>query len=166
MAKIQISKEASETEQSFAALSAAVSPAWHQAILRLASATERMAKRFDAWGASNMSDGGFVRESQELIQTLIDFLDELEPDPDLEPTLGYMTGPAEVDECEIEEDPEPSLGSLDRVVNQEKSYKQAWAHGTDYELDCSDNEPSLGWPERLEQDQPCGGRDDREADHV
>jgi hypothetical protein len=152
--------------QSFAALSAAVSPAWHQAILRLAKAAERVDKRFAAWGKSSMIDGGFVRESRNLIKELIDFLDDLDTDPDLEPTLGYMTGAAEVDECEIEEDPEPSFGSLDRAVNQEKSYKQAWASGVDYELDHSDNEPSLGWPERLEQDQSVGSRDDREADNV
>jgi hypothetical protein len=154
--------EAPEAEQSFAALSAAVAPAWHQAILRLAHAAERVDKRFAQWGASSMIDGGFVRESRELIKELIDFLDELEPDPDLEPTLGDVCGPVEADECEIEVDTEPSLGSFDRMMNQNRAWARVWNHDVDCELDRSDDEPSLGWTE----DGQVGRSDDREGGHV
>ena len=49
------------------------------------------------------------REAAAEIERLIVFLDALGGDPDLEPTMGYVA-PGHVDEAEIEEDPEPSLG--------------------------------------------------------
>jgi hypothetical protein len=49
----------------------------------------------------------------------------LEDDPDLERTCGVEDGyPPMADECEPPDDAEPSLGSFDRVVNQEHSYRQ------------------------------------------
>jgi hypothetical protein len=79
--------------------------------------------------------------------TLIDFLDGLEADPDLEPTLGNEFVPGS-DECEIPEDAEPSLGSFDRMIDQEKSWRTCgrnpdlygWSSGSDNELDDSDHE--------------------------
>jgi hypothetical protein len=81
------------------------------------------------------------KRASDEIDRLLDFLDSSDIDPDLEPTLGFMNGPAEMDECETQEDGEPSLASLDGVANQTK-----WADGSmsGAELDESDNEPSLG----------------------
>jgi hypothetical protein len=81
------------------------------------------------------------KEAADEIDRLLDFLDESDIDPDLEPTLGFMNGPAEMDECETPEDGEPSLASLDRMADQTR-----WAEGgmMDAELDESDDEPSLG----------------------
>src|SRR5664279_5437100 len=56
------------------------------------------------------------------IDRLLDFLDASDIDPDLEPTLGFMNGPPEMDECETPVDDEPSLGSFDGIVNQRKSW--------------------------------------------
>jgi hypothetical protein len=86
------------------------------------------------------------------IDRLLDFLDASDIDPDLEPTLGFMNGPAEMDECEVPEDDEPSLGSFDRMIDQEKSYRDVnrnpdvygWSSGVDNEQDDCDHEPSLG----------------------
>ena len=71
----QLPQEKSETGPSFGALSAAVSPAWHRAIIRLAKATENLQRRFDAWGAAHMgADGSFVQETRQLVAELIEFL--------------------------------------------------------------------------------------------
>ena len=53
-----------------------------------------------------------------------------------------MNGPPEMDECEVAEDAEPSLGSFDRMVNQEKAWKQVSSWGVDYEQDDCDREDS------------------------
>jgi hypothetical protein len=98
---------------------------------------------------------------------LLNFLDASDLDPDLEPTLGFMNGPAEMDECEMPEDDEPSLASLDRMADQTK-----WAAGgmMDAELDESDDEPSLGsgavgvHSTQSQWAQPGGCTDDREED--
>jgi hypothetical protein len=69
-------------------------------------------------------------------------------------------------------DGEPSLGSFDRMWNQEKSYRQH-AGPTAYngfavidaELDDADREPSLGANGAVDQSRwGIGGRDDRELD--
>ena len=81
------------------------------------------------------------------IERLLNFLDASDIDPDLEPTSGFMNGPAEQDECEIPEDAEPSLGSFDRMIDQSKSWRQGnlWnIPGVDAEQDDADGEPSLG----------------------
>jgi hypothetical protein len=131
-------------QDSFAALAAAVCPAWHQAILRLANVAQRVANQLE-WVCSHPQDNDpestYAGHCRELVDSLLEFLDGLDEDPDLEPTLGYMNGPAEMDECETPEDGEPSLASLDRMADQTK-----WAAGgmMDAELDESDDEPSLG----------------------
>lgn len=84
--------------------------------------------------------GNLKREAELEIDRLLDFLDRLDaPNEDLEP-VG---------------DDEPSLGSFDRLLNQEHSWKQrsgsngSWCEpGYDRELDRADDEPSLGAPER------------------
>ena len=75
---------------------------------------------------------------------MLEFLDGLEEDPDLEPSLAVYSDPGGScfdGEEEEEADDEPSLASLDSVANQTK-----WAEGgmMDAELDDSDDEPSLG----------------------
>jgi hypothetical protein len=117
----------------------AVPPKWGEAILRLAKATERVAAKLDELPATT-ADAQYIPKARELAKSLIDFLDGLEEDPDLEPTLGYMNGPPEMDECEIPEDAEPSLGSFDRLMDQSKSWNQAISWGVDYEQDDCDKE--------------------------
>jgi hypothetical protein len=97
----------------FPALSAAVSPAWHQAVIRLASAPEQVACRLELWIATNNREGNFVREARNLAKDLIGFLDEVDGDPDLEPSLGYGWRGGDDREQEDEHD-EPSLGWTDR----------------------------------------------------
>ena len=128
----------------FLNLAAAVSPAWHQAIIRLANVSERVVEKLE-WVLEHEQDSDpssvYVKNCRELVDQMLEFLDGLDADPDLEPTLGFMNGPPEMDECETPEDGEPSLASLDRMVDQTK-----WAAGSmsDAELDESDDEPSLG----------------------
>jgi len=120
-------------------LAMAVPPKWGEAILRLAKATERVAAKLEELPATT-TDDQYIPKARELAKSLIDFLDGLEEDPDLEPTLGYMNGPPEMDECEIPEDAEPSLGAFDRMVDQEKAWKQVSSWGVDYEMDDCDKE--------------------------
>lgn len=146
-------------QDSFASLAAAVSPAWHQAILRLASASERVAERLGTVvgvGQDKDPASEYVRNVRELVDRLLELLDGLDPDPDLEPTLGFVPGVAENDECEAEGDVECSLGSLDRSVDQTKAWKCNWQHAEDLEHDDSDDEPSLG---SLERAPSCYGTD-------
>jgi hypothetical protein len=172
-----------EPVESFAALAAAVHPAWHQAIIRLANASERVAFRLEAFMGTPIN-GGMARHARELVKDLIDFLDQLDADPDLEPTCGVAYGqPPGADECEPPEDDEPSLGSLDRAVDQARAWR--WDRfSIDREQDDCDDEPSLGasehhptmpWPGQpdspLRRDSSgsqqfwaLGGTDDREDD--
>jgi hypothetical protein len=107
------------------------------------------------------------KEAADEIDRLLEFLDASDIDPDLEPTLGFMNGPPEMDECETPEDDEPSLASLDRMADQTK-----WAAGgmMDAELDDSDDEPSLGsgavgvHSTQSQWAQPGADSDDREED--
>ncbi|MET3225080.1 hypothetical protein ABIE85_002109 [Bradyrhizobium diazoefficiens] len=130
-------KASREPQESFAALAAAVHPAWHQAIIRLANASERVAFRLEAFMGTPI-DGGMACHARELVKDLIDFLDQLEADPDLEPSFGSVAYgyPAALDECEPE-DEEPSLGSPDRMTDQTR-----WGAGSkdDLELDDCDRE--------------------------
>jgi hypothetical protein len=96
------------------------------------------------------------REARHEIARLIQFLDasdgyvmtELEDDDDREPVA----------------DEEPSLGSFDRVTNQEKSWRAMSAADLDAELDTSDDESALGSLDHdhhpnQEQWAACGRRD-------
>jgi hypothetical protein len=79
------------------------------------------------------------REARDEISRLIQFLDDSDE--------YVMTEFEEDGELEDVGDSEPSLGSFDRMVNQEKSYRQVLAEnipGIDAELDEADSEPSLG----------------------
>ena len=89
----------------------------------------------------------------EVIERLLGVLDTLDGDPDLEPSLGGGPADARPGLLDIEGDDaddeltgdenEPSLGSFDRMTNQEKSYRQTanwFSGGDDRELDRSDNE--------------------------
>ncbi|GAA0004399.1 hypothetical protein BDS110ZK4_24190 [Bradyrhizobium diazoefficiens] len=134
-----IAERPADSAGEFAALSAAVRPAWHQAIIRLANASERVAFRLEAFMGTPI-DGGMARHARELVRDLIDFLDQLEADPDLEPTAGGSCD----DECEPPEDPEPSLGSLDRTLDQVH-----WAMGS---CDDTEDEHDGREPEPLEDD--------------
>ena len=141
-------------QESFAALAAGPHPAWHQAILRLANAAERVAGQLE-WVCShpqdNDPDGTYAGHCRELVDYLLEFLDGLDEDQeDLEPTLGQIWGGPNSDECEIEEDSEPSLGSFGRMMDQSKSWRiidrnadlYGWTAGNDNELDDSDHEDS------------------------
>jgi hypothetical protein len=132
-------------QDSFVSLAAAVSPAWHQAIVRLANASERVAAKL-GWILENEQDNDpasvYVKNCRELVDMMLEFLDGLEEDPDLEPSLAVYSVPGgSCVDGEEEADDEPSLASLDSVANQTK-----WAEGgmMDAEQDDSDDEPSLG----------------------
>ncbi|MCK1595474.1 hypothetical protein [Bradyrhizobium sp. 164] len=102
-------------------------------------------------------DGGMARHARELVKDLIDFLDSLEADPDLEPSFGgvaYGYG-AHADECEPPEDAEPSLGSLDRALDQVR-----WAMGA---CDDAEHEHDGRESEELEDDPAESGIADWEG---
>ncbi|MBW7968603.1 hypothetical protein [Bradyrhizobium sp. BR 10289] len=94
-----------EALDSFAALAAAVHPDWHKAILRLAKATERVEKRIDEMGLCK-TPLTFQRKMRQMVDDLLVLLDGMDDDPDLEPTAGGSCD----DECEPDQDGEPSLG--------------------------------------------------------
>ena len=117
------------------------------------------------------------------IDRLLEFLDASDIDPDLEPTLGFMNGPPEMDECETPVDDEPSLGFIeshptnwngngrDRSGNQERLCAGL---GGDLEDEHDgaepdvDGEPSIGYdiepPEQdTGNDEPSLGWTDEEA---
>ncbi len=135
-----------ETVEAFAALAVAVPPAWHQAIVRLASASERLSLRLEKF--TGTSNDGMAGPCRELIRELIDFLDSLDEDCDLEPSFGGakhgIANAPGADECEPPGDDEPSLGSFDRMTNQEKCYRQqggsCGSFSVDAEVDDSDRE--------------------------
>ena len=64
-----------EPAPEFDNLAAAVSPLWHAAILKLASATERVARQFEIRNDAKWvdEDGAFVREARRLADDLIRF---------------------------------------------------------------------------------------------
>ena len=78
--------------------------------------------------------------ARETVDRLIGFLDATDGDPDLEPTLGYVA-PGHVDEAEVEEDPEPSLGWTG-IVNQASRNRLGGSDGQDHEKDDADSEDS------------------------
>jgi hypothetical protein len=78
------------------------------------------------------------------IDRLLEFLDASDLDPDLEPTLGFMNGPSEMDECELPVDDEPSLGSSNDYHGNGASYQNCTSNVVDGEGPEEDLEPSLG----------------------
>jgi hypothetical protein len=130
--KSSAEKALREPQESFAALAAAVHPDWHRAILRLAKATERVERRMDEMGLCT-SPMTFQRKMRQMVDDLLVLLDGMDADPDLEPTAGGSCD----DECEPEET-EPSLGSLDRAINQDRAWRGDYF--ADLELDDSDRE--------------------------
>src|SRR5436305_7129387 len=83
---------------------------------------------------------GSMSAAGDIMADLIDFLDSREEDPDLEPTCGVSYGqPPGADECEPPEDTEPSLGSLDRIMDQARAWKFD-AYMIDREQDDCDRE--------------------------
>lgn len=80
------------------------------------------------------------RKARDEISRLIQFLDQSDP--------YVMTELEDDDEREDGGDAEPSLGSFDRITDQEKSNRQVstWClpPGSDLEHDDCDREPSLG----------------------
>jgi hypothetical protein len=106
------------------------------------------------------------KEARDEISRLIRFLDESDD--------YAMTELEDDDSCLLEDggDSEPSLGSFDRMVNQERSYRKIvgeFGAALDAEQDDSDLEPSLGScdPPMWGGDQThwaAGSRDDRERE--
>src|SRR6266851_3314854 len=91
----------------FNGLAAAVSPAWHQAIVRLANASERVATKL-GWILEHEQDDDptseYVKNCRELVEMMLEFLDGLEDtdtdtqcdddpcdDVELEPSLCGVT---------------------------------------------------------------------------
>jgi hypothetical protein len=165
-----------EAAESFAALSAAVHPAWHQAILRLASTTEKMDGKLNLWLGMPSDSLSFVVAARELAAYLIDFLDEVDGDPDLEPSLanrdpegnGDIWGDDREREDEHDEidDPgeddgtaEPSLGAIERhpsVYGGERTtsgHQLAW---TDGNRDDREDEHDGGEPPEDDEPSLCG----------
>ncbi len=133
-----------------AALAAAVHPRWQDAVLKLAEASQTLSDKLSVITGPAVESGLLPKTARDLVTQLIDFLDSLDADPDLEPTLGSEPVPGS-DECERPEDDEPSLGSLDRMMDQNKAWAVRNWHpvtGADFAIDSekddSDNEPSLG----------------------
>ncbi|RXG85336.1 hypothetical protein [Bradyrhizobium zhanjiangense] len=149
-----------EAQESFAALAAAVHPAWHQAIIRLANVGERICERL-GWVLDHNQDNDpsseYARNCRELVDMMLEYLDGIDPDPDLEPSFGsvaYGHGPG-ADECEPSEDAEPSLGSLDRALDQVR-----WAMGA---CDDAEHEHDGREPEEREDDPAESGIADWEG---
>lgn len=108
--------------ESFAALAAAVSPMWHQAVIRLARSTDDLAEKMSLL----LNEPGNVRENAgKVISMLIAYLDLISADPELE----------EEDREEVG-DAEPSLGSFDRMTDQTKSWRGGGLDADSEQDDC------------------------------
>ncbi|MEY9457998.1 hypothetical protein [Bradyrhizobium ottawaense] len=126
-----------ESQESFAALAAAVHPAWHQAIIRLANSTERVAFRMELLMATPI-DRGFARHARDLIRDLTDWLDQIDAYASTE-LEDDISADQEDDDSDEDGDPaendledEPSLGSLG---TSEWSDQTKWAAGNRSDLE-------------------------------
>jgi hypothetical protein len=106
--------------------------------------------------------GRLRKEASAEINRLIAFLDSSDE---------YVTTELEDDDDrEDGGDTEPSLGSFDRMVNQEKSWKRSLFipvdQGADMECDAADDEPSLGSLDHnhTQEEWATGDRRDHEKD--
>jgi hypothetical protein len=142
--KSNAEKALREPQESFAAFAVAVPPRWHDAILRLAKATERVERRIDEMGLCK-TPMTFQAKMRQMVDDLLVLLDGMEDDPDLEPTAGGSCD----DECEPEET-EPSLGSFDQVMNQER----AWRGGYFADLEHDDSDREDDDPKEAKQQAP------------
>lgn len=123
-------------------LAAAISPKWQEAVLNLAKRADLVVAMMPAAYALPNATPAHVQEVRDLIDRLIDYIDGMDPDPDLEPTFGYLPE-AGSDECEVPEDDEPSLGSFDRMTDQGKAWltvQGEFIAGPDAEVDDCDRE--------------------------
>jgi len=107
------------------------------------------------------------REIEAEIERLIDWLDMIEPDPDLEPSLAAVESASQLSYGTIEQitwasgndddregdehdgrepdvDDEPSLASLDAVIDQRKSWPNADRWGVDMEVGSPEYDPFVG----------------------
>jgi hypothetical protein len=99
------------------------------------------------------------KEASAEINRLIAFLDASDP--------YVMTELEDEDDREDIGDSEPSLGSFDRMMSQEKSYRQILGEfmpGLDAELDTSDHEPALGGLDHNHSQERWATGDHRDAE--
>ncbi|MEH2534411.1 hypothetical protein V1277_006293 [Bradyrhizobium sp. AZCC 1588] len=149
----------SESPESFAALAAALDPRWHEATQRLANVLMCVSGQLDL--VRECKDAGdFVSRCRSLVTTLIDVLDEIDPDSELEEDVREDVG-----------DDEPSLGSFDRMTDQNKAWRtqSMWAFpAVDAEQDNADDEPALGSLDQHDNQEvwATGDRRDIELDHA
>ena len=141
--KSSAQKALREPQESFAALAVAVPPRWHDAIIRLAKATERVERRMDEMGLCK-TPMSFQQKMRQMVDDLLVLLDGMEDDPDLEPTAGGTLD----DECEPEET-EPSLGSLDRRLDQTR-----WGGSYTDDLEQDDSDAENDDPDEAKQQAP------------
>lgn len=92
--------------------------------------------------AENTTPTPITRQAVEAqIDLLIDLLDQIEPDPDLEPSLGFSNGGYRPED-------QPQEGN---------SFHSYWDAGHDHEDEhdgaepSEDSEPSLGWTDNVKQ---------------
>jgi hypothetical protein len=122
--------------ESFAALAAALHPAWHQAVVRLAKSTDDLSAKMSLL----LNEAASVRENAgKVVEMLIVYLDLIAGNFDLK----------EGDDDGEGEDAEPSLGSFDRMTDQSKSWRTSsvfWVNpGADLEqndCDAEDADPN------------------------
>lgn len=127
-----------DTSLHFAALAAAVRPQWHDAILGLSWVSVRLDNIRECRDRQD-----FVSRCRSLIDTLIDVLDEIDPDPDLE----------EDDREEVGDD-EPSLGSFDRMTDQDMSWRQRLRDIPEYDAEQDDCDSEDADPDEDKQQPP------------
>jgi hypothetical protein len=122
-------------------------------------------------GASGLAQQEVVRVQS--VQTLCQLRREARDE--ISRRIQFLDASDEYDMTELEEeagleeggDSEPSLGSFDRMTNQEKSYRFGACH-VDAEVHTADDEPSLGASEHHHPGSQsywgCDRSDDREDD--
>ena len=116
----------------FAALAEALDPRWNEATQRLSHNLEAISYRLERVRECQNEGGNFVVRARKLLDTLIEILDAIDGDPDLEDDVREDVG-----------DDEPSLGSFDRMTDQERSWRtqSLWAFpAVDAEQDDCDRE--------------------------
>lgn len=137
----------------FAALAVALPQAWHLAALSLSHQADQLRADIERVLGKEATGRGLRRNTELLVMRLVAFLDDLDGDPDLED-----------DDREESGDREPSLGSFDRMINQEKSYRVG-ACDVDAELDTADDEPALGSLDHRHSQEHWATGDRRDLEH-